>query len=59
MLRTVEGSKLLSLMKENGGLPRFTLPTPIYTRAGELLLVLAIVGDVDESKSSNAIAHAR
>ena len=35
MLRTIEGSKLLSLMKECGGVPRFTLPTRVYTRAGE------------------------
>ena len=34
-LRTIQGSKLLSLMKERGGVPRFTLPTRVYTRAGE------------------------
>ena len=37
MLHTIEGSKLytLSLMKEHGGVPRFTLPTRVYTHAGE------------------------
>ena len=35
MLRTVEGGRLLSVMKECGGVPRFTLQTRVYTRAGE------------------------
>ena len=47
MLRIVERSKLLSLMKEHGGAPRFTLPTQLPALERQLFM-LAIV-DADES----------